>query len=257
MSYFLELERRRLGTLSSLAHERLIWRDRFQRLRLSERREFSASASGGIVTMELDAAEHRYLITGETSGYIRIYDTVCATSAPPPQPSASGVPLVAGFSPLILPPVGEVLNTRVSTPVGAALSSVIWYPFDSGLFMAAGADKSIKVYDTNSLVVASSFQINSALHQIAMSSIATRHSLIAAATGANNIRLCDLHTGAFSHTLVGHKGEVLTVAWAPHSEFQLVSGSSDQVTNTTRTSTALISVRIYQKRYSAVRISSE
>ncbi len=208
MSYFLELELRRSGSIRPFVSDRRIWFDRLTRLRLSETKEITSVASGAIVSMDLDSAESRYLITGESSGFIRIFDFLSAS------PIRS---------------IGEVFNSRRNSSIGAGVSSVVWYPFDSGLFAAAGADKIVKVFDSNSLAIAASFSINSSINQIAMSGVASRHSLIAAATGENQIRLCDLQSGAFSHALVGHKSEILSVAWAPHSEFQLVSGSADQV----------------------------
>ncbi|PWA73269.1 transducin/WD40 repeat-like superfamily protein [Artemisia annua] len=39
-----------------------------------------------------------------------------------------------------------------------------------------------------------------------MSSLATSHMLIAAATKDVQVRLCDMATGAFAHTLSGHRG---------------------------------------------------
>jgi DNA excision repair protein ERCC-8 len=42
------------------------------------------------------------------------------------------------------------------------------------------------------------------------------------------MRLCDMKSGAFSHTLIGHKADVWTLAWSPRSEYMLASGSVDQ-----------------------------
>ncbi|PWA84058.1 transducin/WD40 repeat-like superfamily protein [Artemisia annua] len=43
-----------------------------------------------------------------------------------------------------------------------------------------------------------------------MSSLATSHMLIAAATKDVQVRLCDMATGAFAHTLSGHRGTART-----------------------------------------------
>lgn len=42
-----------------------------------------------------------------------------------------------------------------------------------------------------------------------MSSLATSHMLIAAGTEDVQVRLCDISSGAFSHTLSGHRGMVM------------------------------------------------
>ncbi|KAG0236143.1 DNA excision repair protein ERCC-8 [Actinomortierella wolfii] len=41
------------------------------------------------------------------------------------------------------------------------------------------------------------------------------------------IRLCDMRTGAFTHSLPGHRGTVLGVDWSPRHEFILASASTD------------------------------
>lgn len=45
-----------------------------------------------------------------------------------------------------------------------------------------------------------------------MSSLATSHMLIAAGTEDVQVRLCDISSGAFSHTLSGHRGMVMVYA---------------------------------------------
>lgn len=42
-----------------------------------------------------------------------------------------------------------------------------------------------------------------------MSSLATSHMLIAAGTEDVQVRLCDISSGAFSHTLSGHRGMMM------------------------------------------------
>lgn len=45
-----------------------------------------------------------------------------------------------------------------------------------------------------------------------------------AASADPRIRLCDLKSGAFTHSLPGHRGTVLAVEWSPRHEFLLASG---------------------------------
>lgn len=46
------------------------------------------------------------------------------------------------------------------------------------------------------------------VYGMAMSAIATTHTLIASGTADVQVRLCDLVSGAFTHTLSGHRGAV-------------------------------------------------
>lgn len=61
-----------------------------------------------------------------------------------------------------------------------------------------------------------------------MSPIATSHNLIATGNRSPNVRLCDMRSSGYSHTLIGHQSEILSCTWNPRSEFQLASSSTDQ-----------------------------
>ena len=52
------------------------------------------------------------------------------------------------------------------------------------------------------------FKLPGKVYGAAMSSIATAHMLIAAGTEDVQIRLCDIASGAFTHTLSGHRGKI-------------------------------------------------
>lgn len=50
---------------------------------------------------------------------------------------------------------------------------------------------------------------------------------MACATQHAAIRLVDLRSGASTHSLAGHQGAVLSIAWSPQEEYLLASGGSD------------------------------
>ena len=53
------------------------------------------------------------------------------------------------------------------------------------------------------------FKMPGKVHGVSMSSIATSHMLIAAGSSDVQVRLCDISSGAFTHTLAGHRGEIV------------------------------------------------
>jgi DNA excision repair protein ERCC-8 len=107
-----------------------------------------------------------------------------------------------------------------------AVTSVSWYPEDNGLFVTSSYDSTIKVWDTNEMKSVEEFDLECRVHCQSMSTIAS-HSLVASAAAEPRIRLCDLVSGAFTHSLTGHSGSVLSCIWSTCQEYILYSGGND------------------------------
>ncbi|KAM2593150.1 hypothetical protein TB1_042343 [Malus domestica] len=71
------------------------------------------------------------------------------------------------------------------------------------------------------------FKMSGKMYRTAMSPLATSHMLIAAETEDVQVRLCDIASGAFAHTLSGHHDGVMTVEWSTSSEWVLLTGGCD------------------------------
>eukprot|EP00298_Acanthocystis_sp_HF-20_P003521 c13868_g1_i2.p1 GENE.c13868_g1_i2~~c13868_g1_i2.p1 ORF type:complete len:396 (+),score=141.78 c13868_g1_i2:54-1190(+) len=108
-----------------------------------------------------------------------------------------------------------------------AVTSVCWYPCDTGMFLSAGFDETVVVWDTNTSKKAIKFPLGCHVYQISMSQIASSHALVAVATKSRTLRLCDLRTGTSTHCLLGHQGAIFSTHWSPSCEYLLSSGSED------------------------------
>lgn len=84
----------------------------------------------------------------------------------------------------------------------------------------------MKLYATETLSISADFNLNSIIYTHALSPIAD-HLLIACATQHPAVRLVDLRTGDLTHSLVGHHGALLSVAWSTVQEHILASGGID------------------------------
>ncbi|KAL8730017.1 MAG: hypothetical protein Q9166_004341 [cf. Caloplaca sp. 2 TL-2023] len=106
------------------------------------------------------------------------------------------------------------------------VTHLCFYPFDSLAFLSSSFDHKLKVYATETMTVSATFDLDSVVYSHSISPIAN-HLLVACATQHSAVRLVDLRSGASTHSLAGHQRAVLSVAWSPHEEYILASGSSD------------------------------
>lgn len=174
--------------------------ERYKTLSLSNIKELQVVSSHGISALDIDLSEGQYLLSGCQAGSLAIHDVLL-----PP-----GVPKREIFR---CPSVCQI----VTGGVGAHkfnVSSVQWYPHDTGVFTSSGMDGSLKIWDANSLTVAMSFDDlpGGAVYDHGLSRIAT-HGLVAVAGRHHRPRLCDPGSGSNTHELIGHTGNLQTVLY--------------------------------------------
>ena len=129
----------------------------------------------------------------------------------------------------------NTLNRCIYTPTAKAskapsahnygITHLSFYLFDSLAFLSSSYDQTLKIYATETLTLFASFDLDFVVYSHALSFIAD-YLLVACATQHPTVRLIDLRSGASVHSLVGHQGAVLLVAWSSRDEYILASGGS-------------------------------
>jgi DNA excision repair protein ERCC-8 len=95
------------------------------------------------------------------------------------------------------------------------------------MFFSASFDKNVRVWDPNTEKSPHSFRLTEKVYSISTSKCATKHNLIATATGHHLFRMCDLKSGSSVQNFAGHKSSILACKWSPGDEYMVASASED------------------------------
>ncbi|KAL6527342.1 WD repeat-containing protein ATCSA-1 [Orobanche gracilis] len=209
-----EIREREFGNLRPNLFSTRISKSRVSSIQLSNYKEIVSAHRGSVNSLQVDLTEGRYLLAGSSDATVAVYDIQRPTCY-------EGRGLIAKHHPLF------VVNKQHEHGHKFAISSAIWYPIDTGLFITGSYDHHINVWDTNTMQVVMNFKMPGKVYRNSMSSVARSHMLIAAGTEDVQVRLCDIASGAFAHTLSGHRDGVMSVQWSTSSEWVLVTGGCD------------------------------
>ncbi|GLC58260.1 hypothetical protein PLESTB_001339000 [Pleodorina starrii] len=181
---------------------------RMAQLRPDNYRRFKCPFGGGVTCMDLDKTEDRFLLAGAADTTIALFDTHT----------------VSEKAETLIAPIFSYTRHTNAAAHKFMISSVAWYPVDTGLFVTGSYDCNVKVWDTNEIEVVGTFQLPKKVTGVAMSLVAAAHTLIAASCEDTHVRLCDPTSGAITHVFSGHRDAVWCVAWSTCSEYEVLSG---------------------------------
>lgn len=214
MDTWKNIKDRESGKLRPNSFANRIKSNRISQLKLSNNKELVSPHKGAINSLQIDLTEGRYLLSAASDASVAVYDVH--------RPSDfDGDGLITKHNCLF------VVDKQHQLAHKYAVSSAIWYPIDTGLFITGSYDHHVNVWDTNTTQVVVNFKMPGKVYKTAMSTLSTSHTLIAAGTEDVQVRLCDIASGAFAHTLSGHRDGVMTVEWSASSEWVLITGGCD------------------------------
>ncbi|KAJ2715129.1 hypothetical protein H4R19_001371 [Coemansia spiralis] len=199
------------GSAPGASARRMLAANAFGALALAESKRLARAHTAAVHSLAIDAAHERYLLSAGADTSIQLYDLDAGSNN---SGASSGV---------------RQIEPTQSIPAGAGhsriVSSVAWYPVDSGLFATASFDGTLCIWDAATMTEACRFDLECRVYCQAMSPTGA-HALVAAASEAAHIRLGDLRTGAFAQTLPIRQPGGTAVAWSPVSPHILASGSA-------------------------------
>lgn len=208
------VRKREIGGIAPSSFQCIEQRRRVRSIELASHKEIVSAHKSGVNSLQVDATDARYLLAGASDGSIAVYDT---------QQETCYEQSIRTWKHEALFLVDKGMNQGHTYSV----SCVHWYPIDTGIFVTGSFDHLVNVWDTNTIKVELQFNMSKRVYAIAMSAIATTHMLIATGTEDAKVKLCDLGSGAFTHTLTGHRDSVWAVQWSATNEWVLVTGGCD------------------------------
>lgn len=111
-------------------------------LSLAGDKTLSMPWASGVNALRVDETEHRYLLAGATDATIAVYDTAQPSRVDP----RTGV---ATHDPILRVRRGAGDGAARSPGHAFAVSSVDWYPVDTGMFFTASFDQTVAGWDAN------------------------------------------------------------------------------------------------------------
>lgn len=194
------------GIVSRTAFKVLERERRLQRIQLSRHQDLEPVHASGVNCLSLDPVEGRYLLSGGADGGIAIHD------------------LYSDFGKVKRKCKAICKLAKVEAHL-FSVSTVHWYPCDTGVFTSAGLDSYLRIWDANAMRQAENVYLKDPIycHHVEVA----QPTLLAAGTKKPRLVLCDMRTGSSCQELRGHLGSVFAVRWNPQTPGLLASASRD------------------------------
>eukprot|EP00794_Sanderia_malayensis_P015588 gene15588-biopygen13297 len=175
------LNHREAGLSSPLYVRRNLKSRRVSSIDLNEFKSMEQTFNSGILSIDMESQDRRYLIAASSESKVAIYDTAIIENEKECCCSAIAV-----------------IDRSQECAHQYSIETVQWYPGDNGMFLTSSLDKSLKVWDSNTLQVAEEYKFSNLVYRHHMSN---KHNLVAVGCEGSKIILCDLKSGSTSHTL--------------------------------------------------------
>lgn len=163
-----------------------------------------SQAIAAVNSLSLERQQNRFLLSGCADSLIKLWDVT---------------------DPVELGELSCLASIDRRSVHRFGISSLSWWPHDSGMFISGSFDHTVKIWDTNELNPVHTFPIN---HRVFSLDIANKgDNLVAVGSDQPFIQLLDVRGALSAHTLTGHKGKTIAVKWHPQIPYILATGGYD------------------------------
>lgn len=188
-----------------------------------------------ISSLDVDAAEDRFLLSAALDGRIAAFDLARLAPQEPlrnvrtvrPTPHNPNEEGGAGADPGAGSIHGGAINAslelaRDSRGHAGGVTAVQWYPVDTGLFVSAGLDGRVKAWDANAFLPLTSWQLDRGAKawtaRFSRSAASAAACLVACGSSDGAVKVFDLRVGASVATLPAHAADVFAIDWQPPAD---------------------------------------
>lgn len=148
---------------------------------MSTEYEIVSSHTRPVHCISLEKNDHQYLLSGGLDGLVALYDLNGAVN----DRKISNRRALKSISIASNSVRGKAIVPGGGPPLSVAVSSISWYPKDSGLFAVSDFDGNVNIWDTNAFSIVGNFKLRSKIFNTKFNSDG---SLIALALDDNSIR---------------------------------------------------------------------
>jgi DNA excision repair protein ERCC-8 len=176
------LSRSQLRSDGLLRYRRLICKSKIKNMALSIQYELVSLHTRPVHCLALERQENQYLLSGGLDGQVSMYDLNEVGSDDRESKRTRIKNIAIAYNSI---QTSNGVSAQSGPALSIAISSINWYPKDSGIFATTDFDGNLNIWDTNEFTIVGNFKLRSKIYNAKFNGDG---SLIAVALDDHSIR---------------------------------------------------------------------